>query len=304
MPANALKKTSLHGISQTTSQMLPVLSILLGASLWGVIWYPLRLLEAGGFSGVWLTLTLYATALVASLPFTYRALPEFVRRPWLLLALMLAAGWTNIAFVEAVLQGNILRVLLLFYLSPLWAVLMGWIVLRERLSRSALIGLLIAMSGALTMLWNYEVGVPWPHGAADWLALSAGFAFALSNVLVRKLDDISVTAKSMSVWAGVVLVAVPLILLLGSDAPSITHATFTGAVALGLFGILVMTVLVQYGVTHMPVHRSAVLALIELVAGALSQQLLTDEVVSVREWVGGVLILTGAWLSARHSLSG
>ncbi len=282
--------------------LLPVLSILLGASLWGVIWYPLRLLEAGGFSGVWLTLTLYATALAASLPFTYRALPEFARRPWLLLMLMLAAGWTNIAFVEAVLQGNILRVLLLFYLSPLWTVVMGWMVLRERLSRHALISLLLAMSGALTMLWNYETGLPWPQGAADWLALSAGFMFAVSNVLVRKLDDISVAAKSLGIWAGVVLVAVPLILLLGSNAPTITHATFAGAVGLGVFGILAMTVLVQYGVTHMPVHRSAVLALIELVVGAVSQQLLTDEVVSLREWLGGVLILTGAWLSARHSL--
>jgi drug/metabolite transporter (DMT)-like permease len=280
-------------------RLLPVASILLGASLWGVIWYPLRLLEADGFAGVWLTFTLYATAWIVSLPFTYCALHEFMRRPWLLLLLMLAAGWTNIAFVEAVLKGNILRVLLLFYLSPLWAVLMGRIVLREILSRTALISLLLAMGGALTMLWNHEVGVPWPHGMADWLALSAGFAFALSNVLVRKLDDIPVATKAMSVWGGVVLVAVPLTLLLGMDAPSITHATFTGAVALGMFGILAMTVLVQYGVTHMPVHRSAVLALIELVAGAMSQQLLTDEVVSTREWLGGGLILIGAWLSAR-----
>jgi len=275
-----------------------VASILLGASLWGVIWYPLRLLETGGFAGVWLTLTLYATAFVASLPFTWHALPEFARRPWLLLLLMLAAGWTNIAFVEAVLQGNILRVLLLFYLSPLWAVIMGRIVLREILSRNALISLLLAMSGALIMLWDQNIGVPWPRDAADWYAMSAGFAFALSNVLVRKMDDISVQMKSASVWFGVVLLALIMIPLLQLETPRLTHGIFAGAVGLGLFGILIMTVLVQYGVTHLPVHRSAVLALIELVAGALSQQLLTDEIVSLREWAGGALILVGAYLSA------
>ena len=293
MPANALR----------TAGLLPVASILLGASLWGVIWYPLRLLEDGGFSGVWLTLTLYATALVASLPFTWRALPEFARRPWLLLLLMLAAGWTNIAFVEAVLQGNILRVLLLFYLSPLWTVIMGRIVLREILSRNALISLLFAMSGALVMLWDQKVGVPWPRDAADWFALSAGFAFALSNVLVRKMDDISVQMKSASVWAGVVLLALIMIPLLQLETPRLAPGIFAGALALGLFGILVMTVLVQYGVTHLPVHRSAVLALIELVAGALSQQLFTDEIVTVREWAGGALILVGAYLSARATAS-
>ncbi len=284
-------------------RLLPVASILLGASLWGVIWYPLRLLETGGFAGVWLTLTLYATAFVASLPFTWRALPEFTRRPWLLLLLMLAAGWTNIAFVEAVLQGNILRVLLLFYLSPLWAVIMGRIVLREILSRNALISLLLAMSGALIMLWDQKIGVPWPRDAADGFALSAGLAFALSNVLVRKMDDISVQMKSASVWAGVVLVALIMIPLLQLETPRLAHGIFAGALALGLFGILIMTVLVQYGVTHLPVHRSAVLALIELVAGALSQQLLTDEIVSVREWAGGALILVGAYLSARATTS-
>ena len=278
-------------------------SILLGASLWGVIWYPLRLLETGGFGGVWLTLTLYATAFVASLPFTWRALPEFARRPWLLLLLMLAAGWTNIAFVEAVLQGNILRVLLLFYLSPLWTVIMGRIVLGERLSRIALISLLLAMGGALIMLWDPNMGVPWPRDTADWFALSAGFAFAVSNVLVRKMDDISVQMKSASVWAGVVLLALIMIPLLQLETPRLSHGIFAGALALGLFGILIMTVLVQYGVSHLPVHRSAVLALIELVAGALSQQLLTDEIVSLREWAGGALILVGAYLSARATTS-
>ena len=284
-------------------RFLPVASILLGAGLWGVIWYPLRLLEAGGFSGVWLTLTLYATALLASLPFLYRSLADFARRPRLLLLLMLAAGWTNIAFVEAVLEGNILRVLLLFYLSPLWTVIFGRWLLRESLSGVAFASLGLAMSGALIMLWNIRIGIPWPRDLADWLALSSGVAFAFSNVLVRKMDDISVPAKAASVWGGVVLVALMIIPALGFAVPRVTSTVFLGAIALGLFGILFMTLLVQYGVTHLPVHRSAVLALIELVTGAVSQQLLTSEVISLREWLGGGLILVGAYLSARASSS-
>jgi len=289
--------------ANATRRFLPVASILFGASLWGVIWFPMRQLEAGGLTGLWLTLTLYATAFLASLPFTWAALAEYPRRPWLLLWLMLAAGWTNIAFVEAVLTGNILRVLLLFYLSPLWTVLLGRFVLREILSRTALASLLLAMGGALVMLWNPASGAPWPHGLADWLALSSGLAFSVSNVLVRKMEDISVPAKAAAVWAGVVLVAAVMLAVLDLPAPRIGYSIFTGAVALGLFGILFMTVLVQYGVSHLPVHRSAVLALIELVVGAVSQQLLTDEVVSAREWAGGGLILIGAWLAARAAAS-
>ncbi len=287
--------------SNDARRFYPIAALLIGASLWGVIWYPMRLLEGGGLGGVWLTLTLYGAALVASLPRTAKAIPEFTRQPLLLTLLMIAAGWTNIAFVEAVLEGNILRVLLLFYLSPLWATLMGWALLREHITRTGFASLVIAMSGALLMLWNPILGWPWPQGKADWMALTSGFAFALSNVVVRKLQDISIAAKSLSVWAGVVLVGVVMIAGFSLPMPHPDGNIFAGAVALGVLGIMVMTLLVQYGVTHMPVHRSAVIALIELVAGAVSQQLLTNEVVTMREWVGGGLIVVGAYLAARAS---
>ncbi|MHB8727491.1 MAG: DMT family transporter [Sulfuricaulis sp.] len=283
--------------------MYPVFALLIGASMWGVIWYPMRLLEGGGLGGVWLTLTLYAAAMVVSLPRTVRTIPEFARHPGLLTLLMLAAGWTNIAFVEAVLEGNIVRVLLLFYLSPLWATLMGGLFLRERITRVGFASLAIAMGGALLMLWNPLLDWPWPQGKPDWMALSSGFAFALSNVVVRKLQDISLAAKSLSVWAGVMIVAIAMIALFSIPMPHPAVSIFAAAVVLGVMGILLMTVLVQYGVTHMPVHRSAVIALVELVAGAISQQLLTNEVVTMREWIGGGLIVLGAYLSARASLS-
>jgi drug/metabolite transporter (DMT)-like permease len=287
--------------SKDTLRFYPVFAMLIGASLWGVIWYPMRLLEGGGLGGIWLTLTLYGAALVVSLPRTARSIPEFTRSPGMLTLLMLAAGWTNIAFVEAVLEGNILRVLLLFYLSPLWATLMGWALLHERITRVGFASLVIAMSGALLMLWNPILGAPWPQGKADWMALTSGFAFALSNVVVRKVQNVSIAAKALLVWAGVVIVGVIMIVAFSLPIPHPSGSIFAAAVALGVFGILLMTVLVQYGVTHMPVHRSAVIALVELVAGAVSQQLLTNEVVMMREWIGGLLIVVGAYLAARAS---
>jgi drug/metabolite transporter (DMT)-like permease len=59
-----------------------------------------------------------------------------------------------------------------------------------------------------------------------------------------------------------------------------------------------MTVTVIYGVSHMPVHRSAVILLFELVVGAVSSLILTDERVLLQEWLGGALILTAAYLAA------
>lgn len=285
------------------SSAFPVVALLIGASLWGVIWYPMRLLEARGLSGLWLTLVLYAAALLASLPRTAgTALRELARDPRHMGALMLAAGWTNIAFVEAVLTGNILRVLLLFYLAPLWATLMGWFLLHERPPPLGLASLGVAMTGALTMLWDARIGLPWPGSLADWYALTSGLAFAASMVITRKSQHLSIEAKVFAVFAGVSLLAAALLLAARSAAPDTTATVYLGGAALGVLGILIMTALVQYGVTHLPVYRSSVLALIELLAGAVSQQLLTEESVTAREWIGGAFIVAGAYLAARATL--
>lgn len=278
---------------------LAIASLLIGAGMWGVVWYPMRLIEAHGLSGAWLTLILYASALIVSLPYTWRGAPALARLSLPLWILALTAGWTNTAFVLAVLQGNILRVMLLFYLSPLWAVILGWLFLGERVSVRSAATLVLAMAGALAVLWDPAAGFPWPRTAADVYAITAGLAFATSNVAVRKMSEVALAVKAFATWFGVTLVAGSLILIVAPAVPAVGGGVLGGAVLLGVGAILTMTLLVQYGVTHMPVHRSAVIMLFELVVGAVSQQWLTSEAMSAREWAGGALIVLAAYMSAR-----
>lgn len=271
--------------------------------MWGVIWYPLRLLEAAGLAGLWTTLVSYAAAvLLGIVPFA-RRIAELRRQPGALLVMALAAGWCNVAFILAVLEGNVVRVLLLFYLSPIWSVLLAHFILGERLSLRARGIFLLALIGALIMLWDTDSGWPWPRDRGDWLAVSSGFGFALSNVMVRKLQQVSVTVKTLSSWLGVLAVAMAWLGLSGlTQVPSVSTAVWLSAAALGWFGIVIMTLAVQYGVTHMPVYRSAVILLFELVAGALSAYWLSDEIVMPREWIGGLLIVSAAYLTARGQM--
>jgi drug/metabolite transporter (DMT)-like permease len=280
----------------------PVLSLLLAATLWGVIWYPLRLLNEHGLNGLWSSLVSYGVALLAGALYAWRHELNWREDKARLALMALTVGWCNIAFVIAVIDGAVVRVLLLFYLSPVWSVLLGRWLLGERASRLALGVVGVALIGALIMLWDDALGLPWPRVAADWLALSSGLTFAFSNVLVRQMRRVSLPAKTLASWVGVVLVALVWIVLAGQAVPTVSATVVLGAAALGLFGIIVMTMAVQYGVTHMPVHRSAVILLFELVAGALSSQWLTDEVITPRELIGGLLIIVAAYVAARPSV--
>lgn len=277
--------------------ILPVLTLLVASAIWGILWYPMRLLESKGLDGLWATLVVFLTALVLCLPVLWKRRGE-LRNPGYFLLLALASGWCNTAFILAVLEGNVVRTLLLFYLSPLWAVILGRLILGERLSRTATITLALAMTGAVIMLWNAEAGFPWPKHRADWLAISAGIAFALANVLVRKVQEISIWTKATITFGGVAVVCGTLLLLSGASLPDVGVPVIFSAMALGGLGIIGMTWAVLYGVTHMPIHRSAVILLFEIIAGAVSAQILTQEVVQVREWIGGALIISAALFTA------
>jgi len=294
--AQSISDRDMH--SKSGSNVLPVILLLCGATCWGVLWYPLRWLEDGGISGLWSTLIIYGSALVVGLPWL---LP---RRAVLhdagpLTVMALASGWCNVSFILAVLDGHVVRVILLFYLSPLWTVVLGRFLLHERLTSAARTTIVVAMLGALVMLWDEKIGLPWPRSGADWLAISSGLAFALSNTMVRRVQATGVWTKAALAWLGVVVLAVVWITFGNEPEPQAAPAVVWVAVGVGAIGMVFMTIAVVYGVTHMPVHRSAVLLLFELVAGALSAQWLTDEVVLPREWIGGAMILTAAWFAAR-----
>lgn len=277
----------------------PILALLFAATLWGLFWYPLRWMESRGVDGVWAVLLIYSSTMLVAVPMLWRHWPQFRGNPATLLMIGLANGWCNVSFFLAVLDGTVVRVVLLFYLSPVWSVLLGRIILGERLSARAWLNWALAIVGALVMLAEPGVGFPVPQSTADWLAVSSGLAFSLGNVLTRQVAEVAVGAKTAAAWSGCFLIAVIWQWIAPVPAPPFDMATLSVAVSLGMVGIVIMTSCVLYGVGRLPVYQSSVIMLFELIVAAISAQWLTDELVTIREWVGGSLILVAAWLSAR-----
>lgn len=287
--------------SKQLTTLLPVISLLIAATLWGIFWIPLRWLEGLGLEGLSATFLIYSGTLLVCIPIVVRHHQDWRRRPGLIFAIMLCSGWCNTAFILAILNGEILRVILLFYLSPVWSTLLARWVLREQLDRQAYLTLLIAVIGALLILWHPEIGLPWPQSSADWLALSSGFAFALANMFIRMASNIHINTKTVASWLGVILVAGVALVVTGTGmgwagTPGVIYAVLTGLILMTL-----MTFAVVYGVTHMPIHRSAVILLFEVVAAAISSYLLTDERLGVREIIGGLIVVVAAYLAGTRS---
>jgi drug/metabolite transporter (DMT)-like permease len=276
---------------------LPVFALLAGASMWGIVWYPYRLLAQAGVGGELSSLITYGIASAAGLALFPRAPREWCAQPGLFAAMGLAAGVSNVSYILGVLEGNIMRVVLLFYLAPLWTIPLAHWLLGEKLAARGYGVMAVALMGAAVMLWRPELGAPWPASKADWLGVAAGMFFALCNVLVRKAEGASAAAKSQAIWLGVTLVALPLALGF-APAEGWGKAPQQWPLLAGIgFSLVGMSLALQYGLSRLPATRAVVILLFELVVAAAAAWLFAGEVAGARDWIGGALIVLASLLS-------
>jgi len=279
--------------------MKPLLSLLFAASFWGVVWYPLRLLQEAGLNGAWQMLVAYGSAFLVLALLRWPGMAGMRGQEGKLALMAVAAGWTNVGFVLAMLDGSVARALILFYLSPLWTVLLGHFFLQEKLRPVTLLTLPLGIIGAVLMVWQPQDGIATLNWA-DVSAASAGLAFAITNVITRDLQHLGTRQKTLVSWFGVIAVS-GFMLLLGSEPfPHVALSVWLGNILLGAGGFLITTLAVIYGISRMPVQRSAVILLFEILVGALSAWWLAGENLSMLEWFGGGMIILAGLIAITH----
>ncbi len=280
---------------------MPVAGLLSGALVWGLIWYPYRVLQDAGISGALATGMTYAFAMLCGIFVLPKLWRERASLNGWALVIILSAGWANLGYVMGMLHGDVMRVLLLFYLAPVWTILFSYWLLGEKLDRYGYAIIWLSLGGALVMLWKPELGLPVPQSVSDWMGLTAGMGFALSNVVTRRSTHLSLDAKAFSQWMGTLSLSLPFLWWQGGVVEQLATIPLSTWGLLLLVGLVLCTTsfAVQYGVTHMAANRAVVLFLFELVVAAISSWFLASEAMDVREWLGAALIVSATLLSSR-----
>jgi drug/metabolite transporter (DMT)-like permease len=285
-----------------TRALYPVLVLLASSVAWGLTWIPLKYFAGFGLQGVNVTLVGYGSVGVLSLPWlAYRW--RSWRRAWpLMLLLSTFGGLANLAFASAVVSGDVVRVMVLFYLLPAWGVLGGWLLLGERVDALRKLTVTGALGGAFLILGGVRILAERPS-VADVLAVLSGMSLALNNVLFRKLADIAVPDKIASMFAGCLMWALPLTLLGVQGLPAAVPAeVWLELVGFGLVWLFIATVGTLWGVAHMEAGKSSVLIIMELVTAVASAAVINGARLRPIEWLGGVLIVGAAVIEARRPI--
>ena len=204
-------------------------------------------------------------------------------RPWALLGSLCIAS-VNTCFILALTYTTVANTMFLMSAAPLFAALLGWLVLGERVERGVWLAMGVALVGMGVMVWD-GLGAGTMLGNA--LALTTAFSFGAFVVILRKGRAANMLPI---VILGTVLAAVNAAVLSGW-AFSISHHDvallfFWGALLAGT-----VHAIFTWASRHVPGAELTLLVLIEFILAPMWVWLFIDERPSVATLIGGALVI-------------
>ena len=268
----------------------PETAIAISGALWGLYWIPVRHLQAGGVGVVWFTLGLFAAALALLVPLLVRYPPARAAFTPRMLVTGLLTGGAFVLYTVSIVLTEVVAAILLFYMSPVWATVLGRVLLAERLTASRLAALAMGLGGLWVVLGS-ESGVPLPRNPGDWCALAAGVMWALGTLRVHQDAATSSAAHAASLFVGGTLVIGVIALApdMAGPPPPVTAASAAIVLAMAVVSLL-SAWSILWGARLLSPGRAGLLLMMEVITGLASAAALAGEPFAMAQVVGAMLI--------------
>ena len=279
---------------------LAVPVLLISSIGWGLTWLALKGLNEMGLDGMQLIFIAFASATVVLLPWLFKQYASWKSSLAFMAMIALSGGFANVAFQSAIYHGDVVRVMILFYMLPVWSVLGGRIILKEKIDLIRVTAVVLCLSGAYVILdvWNTSWhGITW----VDFLAIGSGLGLASTNILFRFTQNIPVMSKVGSTFIGCTVMTGIAIAVSSETVPLPDNSAVPLAILYGAIWITLITIGTQWAVTQMEAGRSAVIIVMELVAAVVSLALITNVELKIYEIIGGIMVISAAVLEGSRN---
>lgn len=267
-------------------------AVFFSASLWGLYWIPLRYLEDQGIDGAWAVALLNVPAAVILAMFVLWR-PGRYRGHWReAVAIGLLTGFGLALYASGLIYSSVVRATLLFYLTPVWATLIGMVWLGERATwqRWAAIG-----GGLAGLLLLVSGGGSVPLNVGDLFALLSGIFWAFGAAMIKRFDSVPLTGMTMFQFAFTALGAVLLGYMAGIVTVPVTDRIVDVMPTATLISILIILPAVWvlfWAQKFLFPGRVGLLMMSEVLTAVITASLfLPEERMSALEWAGAALIV-------------
>lgn len=283
--------------------------------VWGLFWIPIRTLREAGIEGLWATLIFYAIPFILVLPLLFWRWRETRAAGWWLHAMSSVAAVSLVLYSVSMLYTDVVRAMLLFYLTPLWSTLLARFILGEPITPLRWLAMAIAVIGML-VIFRIDAGFPWPRNTGDWVALASGFLWSVASILLRidrGTHPLELFTQNF-IWSG--LCAVILLLVLRPDVSAAPPLSTYLAQLPWLVPTIIVVVMTgvyasMWGVPKLDPGLVGLLFMTEISVGAITAALWSGDPFGLREVIG-IILISGAgilesavelWRGRAHSLS-
>lgn len=244
-----------------------------------------------------------STATLLLLPWVWRRLPEWRRLPaqgWklaLLSGLMLGLHFAG--YISSLRYTSIAAATVLATSTPIWVGLAAPLLLGERLSRSLVAGLALALAGGA--LIGLEGGTAGSHLRGNALALSSALTGAVYLLIGRSLRPrLSLVAYTTVVYGMAALTLLLLTWLAGLSPVGYPPRVYLLFLVMALFPQLLGHSSYNYALAYLPAAYVSIAAIGEPVGASLLGWLLFQEAPGLLTFAGGALIMGGILLASRN----
>ena len=269
-----------------------LLIIFLASSFWGVLWVPMRHIEAMGLSGLWVVVLFHFLPALAILPLIVKTASSS-RRDWGRAAVagaLMGAGFALYAL--GLVVASVTKTVILFYMTPIWSTVIAYFVLRERAGWRRWLAIAAALMGCalVTGVSRDELR----FNPADLLGLLSGLFWALGSVMIRRFDALNFVTVSFLQYLFGGIMALLAALYFGDPIPQLNALlqaippAFLASVVLFLPSVLLIFRIMQY----VSPGLVGILMLSEALVAAVSAAFWLGETLSSMQWIGGGAILT------------
>ena len=270
-------------------------ALLIAAGMWGLFWIPQRALEAGGLTGGWATISQMVIPFAMLLPISlwrlYKGQSFGLEYP--LIGLLFGGGIA--CYANSFLLTDVVRALILFYITPVWTTLFEIVFLRQIPRLYRYITLALALSG-VWIVFGQEGVIPLPQNSGDWIALLGGILIAASAVRmeIKKPEGIYPILFSFFFYGGLFTLIQSYFLsdYLG-DAPSIESwvAMMPWLILIAILFHIPTNIVILGAPSRIGAGIFSIIILFEIVVGTFSAAVLTDELIGWREILGSSFII-------------
>ncbi|MFC6688755.1 DMT family transporter [Jhaorihella thermophila] len=270
-------------------ELKPVLLATFAATIWGLWWVPIRWLEAQGLSGAMGGIAMNAGAFLAGLIWMFARRIPLQLGGHALLGTALAGAAVG-SYSVALVYGDVVRVVLLFYLAPAWSKIIEWTFLGQPWRWASSVALVAAFTGAVLVLGG---AVSFADlSAGDLVAVVSGLFWACGAALVFTAPKSSPASLTVTTALAAALIGVPFVIAEGAALPPV--APVATGLAAGVVYVLPILGLTLWSARILPPATLTFLLTAEIVAGVVSGALFLDEPFGPLQIAGAALIILAA----------